>query len=263
MLPPLIKLFFTMNEFSLPKHPWVQCGKEIETLCRKALYDFQMLENQDSIAIALSGGKDSLTLLFMLAQIAGRGFPQAKLHAIHVFGDFSCGAEVSQNYLSAICGGLNIDLTVVQPPPGQEKKLDCYPCSRRRRKLIFEEAKRLGCKKIAFGHHRDDNIQTLLLNLCQKGEFAPMLPKIKMYRYGITIIRPLIYVCQKDIMQFAAHYEFLRARCNCPMGGQSQRKKTDDLLVQMEKIFPHVRSNLALAGLLYGSDKAAKEPKDF
>jgi len=249
-----------MNTFSVPKHPWALCGKKIETLCRKALFDYEMLENIDSLAIALSGGKDSLTLLFMLAHIMGKGFPKFKINAIHVEGDFSCGAEVNKNYLKTICDQLDVNLVFARSSLLQ-KNLECYPCSRERRKLIFNEAKALGCDTVAFGHHKDDNVQTLLLNLFQKGEFASMLPKIKMHKFEITIIRPLIYVEQKEIVQFAMHYNFLRTRCNCPIGALSQRKKIEDLLTYTERLFPHVRSNLALGSHLYGSDKAAKEPK--
>lgn len=244
----------------IPKHPWI-VGKKIETLCRKALYDFEMIEKDKSIAIALSGGKDSLTLLYMLSHIMGRGFAKIDLHAIHVGGSFSCGAEISSNFLKTICDQLNVNLVITQSNATQD--MDCYSCARERRKAIFKEAKKLGCETIAFGHHKDDNIQTLLLNLFQKGEFASMLAKIKMHKFGITIIRPLIYVEQKEIIKFAQHYDFLRARCNCPRGVHSYRKKVDDLINEIEKIFPHLKANLATSALLYGSDKAGKLPDGF
>ncbi len=244
---------------SIPKAPWKKNGREIESLCRKALFDFKMVEGD--IAVALSGGKDSLTLLFMLAHISGKGYPKFKIHAIHVEGEFSCGAGVNTNYLKEICRQLDVNLIICKSAIKLED-LECYSCSRERRKLIFNEAKKAGAATVAFGHHRDDNIQTLLLNLLQKGEFKGMLPKIKMYKFGITIIRPLIYIRENDIKTFASFYEFMRIRCNCPRSGSSNRKLVDNLLNYMEEIFPKARSNLALSSHLYGSHKAAIKPEN-
>src|SRR5690606_514602 len=149
--------------------PWTRLGKKIESATRKALYDFEM--TGQNIAIALSGGKDSLTMLFMLAAISGKGFPDFKLSAVHVTGEFSCGAGVDIPYLSAICSKLNIPLTVRQSIQTLES-LECYSCSRERRKLLFDAADELGAQTVAFGHHRDDNAQTILMNLLHKGEFC-------------------------------------------------------------------------------------------
>lgn len=244
---------------SIPKAPWEKNGRMIESLFRKALFDFKLIES-DSIAVALSGGKDSLTLLFMLAHISGRGFPKLKIHAIHVDGEFSCGAGININYLKDLCKELDVKLIICKSSIKLEN-LECYSCSRERRKLIFNEAKKIGISTVAFGHHRDDNVQTLLLNLLQKGEFKGMLPKIKMYKFGITIIRPLIYIKENDIKTFANFYEFSRIRCNCPKGSVSNRKVVDNLLNYMEEIFPKTRTNLAISAHLYGSDKAAINPE--
>lgn len=237
-------------------HSWSKTGKQIESLCRKALYDFKMLENVKSLALALSGGKDSLTLLHMLKKISGKGFPPFDLTAIHVEGDFSCGAEVNKNYLKKICDELEIKIifcTSILPLD----KLECYPCARERRKLLFSEAKKIGCDHIAFGHTKNDSIETLLLNLFQKAEFSSMLPKIKMHRYDISIIRPLIYVDEDDIILFAKQHDFLKNRCNCPKGAFSHRKKVEDIINYIQKSFPKIKSNLALSAFLYGSNKAA------
>src|SRR3990167_8030205 len=91
-------------------HPFSGTGKKIESKIRKALFDFSMLENIDTLAIALSGGKDSLTLLYMLNFIAGKGFKKIKLTAIHIDGEFSCGASVNRNFLKKICDDLKINI---------------------------------------------------------------------------------------------------------------------------------------------------------
>ncbi len=226
-------------------------------MTRKALYDFHMIEGVDCIAVALSGGKDSLALLMMLKAISGRGFPAFPLIAVHVAGEFSCGAGVNEGYLRRICDELGVPLYVEQSTQKLET-LECYSCSRERRKLLFDAAKREGATTIAFGHHRDDSVQTLLMNLLHKGEFAANLPKIHMFDYGITIIRPMIHVPENDIRTFAQQQGFMRITCQCPVGQVSLRRKTEDLVKTLEEIYPNARENLARAGLCYGSQKALK-----
>ena len=126
-----------------------------------------------------------------------------------------------------------------------------------RRKLLFNAAKECGVETIAFGHHRDDHAQTVLMNLLHKAEFAGNLPKIKMHEYGVTIVRPLIYIAEDSIREFARQHGFIRAMCRCPVGQNSMRKKMDKLLEELEALYPNARENIAKAGLLYGSNKAA------
>jgi len=242
----------------LARPPWKALGKELESCLRKAIFDFDLFDkNLDKIAVALSGGKDSLTLLFLLHSLRGRGFPLFEIPAIHVDGEFSCGSGVSGSFLQGICRELGVQLTFCQSTQKRET-LECYRCSRERRTLIFNAAKEAGTKIVAFGHHRDDSAQTLLLNLLHKAEFAANLPKVPMHDYGITIIRPLIYISEELIRSFAKEYGFARITCQCPVGQNSKRKTVDQLIKQIEEHFPHARGNLAKAGLLYGSDKAAK-----
>lgn len=246
-------------DLSLPlaRPPWNALGKELESSVRKAIYDFELLEEGvEKVAIALSGGKDSLGLLFLLHALRGRGFPAFELFAIHVDGEFSCGAGVSGTFLRNICQELGVTF-LTRTSHRKLEELECYSCSRERRKLLFEAAKEVGATTIAFGHHRDDSAQTLLLNLLHKGEFAANLPKVKMERYGVTIIRPLIYVGEASLKTFAEQYGFARISCQCPVGQNSKRKAAESLIRQMEIHFPHARNHLARAGLLYGSQKAA------
>lgn len=228
-----------------------------ESAVRKALLTYEMIPPDGKVAVALSGGKDSLTLLHLLHRLSGRGIPPLEITAIHIDGEFSCGAGVDQAYLKGVCDELEIPLIVRRSTITREE-LSCYPCSRMRRKLLFEAAKEVGASTIAFGHHRDDNAQTLLLNLLHKGEFAGNLPKLHMVHYAITLIRPLIYLAEREILNFARKEGYARVTCQCPVGAVSQRKKVEDLLSEIEEIFPNVRSNLSQASLNYGSDKARK-----
>ncbi len=245
-------------DLPLIQPPWKGVGKKIESSCRKAMYDYKMVEGVENLAIALSGGKDSLTLLYMLKAISGRGFPPFKLHAVHVSGAYTCGAGVNVQMLRRICEQLEVNF-VVKETHQKLEDLECYSCSRQRRSLLFTAAKEIGATTIAFGHHRDDNAQTILMNLLHKAEFAGNLPKLHMFDYGMTIIRPFIYVSEHDIRTFAQQNGILRITCQCPVGQNSMRRKVDTLLSEIEYLFPNARENIANAGLVYGSDKATKK----
>lgn len=240
------------------KPPWTKLGKRLESMCRKALFEFNLLEGVSRIGVALSGGKDSLALLFLLKAISGHGFPHFDLQAFHVTGEFSCGASVSESYLQGVCKEIGVPLHV-RASSQKRESLECYSCSRERRRLLFEMAKEQKIFTIAFGHHRDDSIQTLLMNLLHKAEFAANLPKVHMHDYGVTIIRPLIYVAEEEIREFAKLHGFQRIVCRCPVGQDSMRKKTGELLEEIERLFPNAKENLAQAGLVFGSQKAASK----
>jgi tRNA 2-thiocytidine biosynthesis protein TtcA len=249
-------------ELPIATLPWTDLGRKLESLCRKALHQFDLLEKDNKVLIALSGGKDSLTLLYLLKAISGRGFPDLDIRAVHVDGEFSCGASLGASFLLPICEQLQVPLTIRQSSK-QWDGLACYGCSRERRKLIFDVAKGIGFHLVAFGHHSDDNIETLLMNLLHKAEFAGNLPKVPMYKYGVTIIRPLIYATEEQIRAFAKTYRFNRISCRCPIGQVSNRSKTKELIRQIEEIFPNVRKNLAQASFQFGSTKALNKDKNF
>lgn len=250
-------MLYTLNQSKACKPPWTKLGKKLESSVRKALFDFNLAEDP-KIAIAMSGGKDSLSMLHLLKAISARGFAKFDLCMIHVSGTFSCGPSIQKNFLEKISQDLQVPLHIVHAEQDRSK-LECYSCSRQRRKLLFKKAHELGYKTIAFGHHADDNSQTLFLNLFHKGEFAGMLPKLSLEDFGITIIRPLIYIFEKDIINFAKHYGFSRIMCQCPIGQNSMRKQVDTIITSLEKKFPNVRTNLSQASLKYGSNKASKK----
>lgn len=248
-----------MNELKIDlpiaRAPFKGVARELESQCRKAIHQFEMIDEDTSIAVALSGGKDSLALLYLLSAINGYGVPKFNLIAINVAGEFTCGSGVNTQFLQAICKDLGVPFYIRESTQKLET-LECYRCSRERRRLLFEAAKEGGANTIAFGHHRDDNAQTLLMNLFHKGEFAGNLPKLYMHDYDITIIRPLILSSEEDLRAMALHYGYNRITCQCPVGQHSMRRKVDELINEIEVFFPHVRKNLSTASLLYGSDKA-------
>lgn len=246
----------TLNRLAQP--PWTGLGARLESLCRKALLEFSLLENAPKISVALSGGKDSLTLLYLLKAISGRGVPPFKLVAIHVAGNFSCGASLGEKFLKPLCDQIDVPLIICQSKETAEEDLQCYSCSRERRRLIFEAAKAADAPVIAFGHHRDDAVETMLMNLLHKAEFAGNLPKVPMHAYGVTLIRPLLFVTEEEIRSFAQMYGFHRIVCQCPVGQRSLRRKTKELLSDIQSIYPNARTNLFQAMLAFGSTKATQ-----
>lgn len=235
--------------------PWSKLGRRIESQIRKAMHEEALVEGCEKLGVALSGGKDSLAMLYHLHAISGRGFPPYKLYAFHVSGAFSCGAGVDSSYLKAICAQLDIPL-LIRDTEQTLDELECYSCSRKRRSLLFEMADEVGVDTVAFGHHRDDSIQTFLMNLLIKGEVEGNLPKVPLIKQGITIIRPLIYVTEADIRVFAEQQGFSRITCKCPVGINSARREVELLIQEMEQRFPNTRRNLAHAVRKYGSEKA-------
>lgn len=269
-LPLFEKTNNTSNLPIPPCPPWGKLAKHIESQVRAALHEFKLLtpelgaKNPPShsntpvkIAVALSGGKDSLCLLAMLRAISHRGFPPFKLIALHISGQVNCGAAISQAHCQNFCRSLQIPLYVHQPKE-RLQDLGCYKCSRIRRSLLFDLAKEHDTQLIAFGHHRDDNAQTFMMNLVHGAKPAGMLPKVPMQKYGISIIRPLIFVSEEDILKFASAYQLLRATCQCPVGAQSHRKKIHEHLLALEQIYPNARKNIAQASLQWGLDDALK-----
>lgn len=237
--------------------PICQKDKKIESLIRKALHAFEMLDQgEETLGIALSGGKDSLTLASMLAYISGKGFAKFKLHAFMVVGPFSCGPAVQVSQAQKLCRDLDIALTLIDS--GQNRLTNCYTCSRSRRSLIFRAAKKLAIEKVAFGHHMDDSIETLLMNMLHKAEFCANLPKIHMHKFNITILRPLIYISEKEIIAFAKRHGFLKILCQCPVGARSKRREMKDLIDTIQESYPNARQNLSLLAHKYGDIKAMK-----
>jgi tRNA 2-thiocytidine biosynthesis protein TtcA len=244
--------------FTIPRPPWPRLGRKLESMTRKAIFDFNLLSNVDHLGVALSGGKDSLTLLFLLHAIIGRGVPLSQITALHIHGKNSCGASLMRPLLEKICSELGIPL-IIKEIPTENEYSDCYSCSRERRKMLFSMALQEGISTIAFGHHRDDNAQTTLMNLFHKGEFAGMLPKIHMHAYKVTIIRPLIYIPEAHIASFALAYGFKRITCRCPLGQNSIRKKTSSLIEEIETLYPNASANISQAVLRSGNKKALKK----
>jgi len=217
---------------------------------RKALDDYQMIREGDTVAVGLSGGKDSMTLLYALKKLSAFYPEHFGLYAITVdlgFGnmDLSCMEEY--------CRNLNVPFHVESTQIARivhEMKQDenpCALCSKLRKGAFNQAALKLGCNKTAFGHHRDDVIETMMLSLCFEGRFHTFSPVTELERSGLTLIRPLLYVKEADIKGFVHKYNVPVLKNACPADGATNRQSVKNLLDQINKDLPGVRDRMFTA----------------
>jgi tRNA 2-thiocytidine biosynthesis protein TtcA len=210
----------------------------------KASVDYEMLSEGDKILVAVSGGKDSLTLLRLLHD-RRRFVPiQYDLLAVHVDMGYPCQHP---KILAAHFKELGVDYHIekIDILQGKSRKdISCFWCSWNRRKALFEVAARFGCTKVALGHHHDDIIETMLLNLFFHGEISAMAPRQELFDGKIVIIRPLAYVEEDMIVKFAKTAGFPHHKCACPNSITSKRTKMTEILKDLEKICPDVKKNI-------------------
>ncbi|MCF0202634.1 MAG: tRNA 2-thiocytidine(32) synthetase TtcA [Bacteroidaceae bacterium] len=219
----------------------------------KAMRDYALISDGDKILIGLSGGKDSLALVRLLAMRAKIRKPQFSLVAIHVrMKEIAYDSDTT--YLREFCERSGVELIVEETEiGGVEKsgqcdggmsKSPCFLCSWNRRKMLFTKAQELGCNKIALGHHRDDIVHTTLLNLFYQGQFSTMPVKLAMNKMPLTIIRPLCLIDEADLQQYAIDNSFRKQRKLCPHEHETNRTVMADLLRQLEMKNPEVRYNI-------------------
>jgi len=211
----------------------------------KAITDYNMLSEGDKILVAVSGGKDSLTMLRVL-QDRKRFVPiKYDLFAVHVDMGYPCHhPKILSEYFKSL--GIDYHIAKVDILKGGKtrKDISCFWCSWNRRKALFETAERFGCTKVALGHHHDDIIETMLLNLFFQGEISAMSPKQELFGGKIVIIRPLAYVEEEMIVKFAKTSDFPHHKCSCPNSLTSKRTKITEIISDMEKICPDVKKNI-------------------
>lgn len=210
----------------------------------KAIIDYNMLAEGDKIAVAVSGGKDSLTLLQVLHD--RRKFVPVKyeLLAVHIDLGYPCQhPKILAKHFEKL--GINYHIERVDILKGKTRKdISCFWCSWNRRKALFKVAHRFGCAKVALGHHKDDIVETVLLNLFFQGEISAMSPKQELFKGKIVIIRPLAYVDEDLIRRFAKEAAFLHEKCACPNSITSNRTKITGIIKDLEKVCPEIRTNI-------------------
>jgi tRNA(Ile)-lysidine synthase TilS/MesJ len=214
---------------------------------RKAVDGYNMIEDGDKIAIGVSGGKDSLALLYALKGLQ-RFYPKKfELEAITVSLGFD---NFDLSGVKSLCEELDINYTVVETDIGEiifeerKEKNPCSLCAKMRKGALNEEAEKLGCNKIALGHHKEDIVETMMLSLFYEGRFYSFAPVTYLDRMKLYSIRPLMFVPEKDIISFKNKYELPVVKSPCPADENTKREYMKNLLKQLNKENPGVTDRM-------------------
>jgi tRNA 2-thiocytidine biosynthesis protein TtcA len=206
----------------------------VQKLCAKALIEGNLIDEGDRILIAVSGGKDSTVLAWALAMLRRAVKKNYTLAALHISSDFcSC---CKKSILEQQLAGWDIPFTDLPVPvigrlkPG--RKMNCYWCSTQRRTELLRYAVERRFNKIALGHHLDDIIETFFMNLSARGELSAMPMLLQYRKYPVSLIRPLGYVEEQQVIACAAEQGILRAACTCPYGVNSARRLMRERIAQ-------------------------------
>ena len=236
----------------------------------KACADYGLIADGDHILVGLSGGKDSLALVELLGRRAQIYVPRFRVTALHVrVKERDYRTDLS--YLEQFCTEAKVPLIVrdveigensYSPQDGLTAKRSfsasglsgeaahanpCFLCSWYRRKTLFNVAQELGCNKIAFGHHRDDMIETMLMNLLFQGTFATMPPLLPLEKMPLSIIRPLCLIDEADLIRYATLRGYERQPKLCPFEHVSSRAKVKELLAEMRTLNPEANDSMSAA----------------
>ena len=220
--------------------------RKVEQKVMKAIGGYGMIDDGDRVLIGLSGGKDSLALVDLLGRRMRIHRPRFEISVVHVVTS-NIPYSYDLDYLREHVGQYGIPLLVRETsfdPSTDRRKSPCFLCSWNRRKVLFETAKETGCRKIALGHHQDDILQTLLMNMTFQGAFGTMPPCLKMDKFDMTLIRPMCLVEEKELIRIAGWKGYRQPLKNCPYESSSSRPDMKEVLAQLERINPYARYNL-------------------
>ncbi len=221
--------------------------KSLNRAVGQALHRYDMIADGDRILVGLSGGRDSLSLMFLLSERRRRIPIDYELQAVYVDPGFDKGFGPE---LQAFGRDRGWTVRVEKTDYGLLAHSDvnrenpCFLCSRLRRKRIFEIAGETGCNKVALGHNKDDLIETLFLNICYAGEIGTMLPAQPFFGGKFTLIRPLAHADQDHIRRFARDQGFPDFINPCPTSGVSKRREIRSLLEQLYRSNRKVKGNI-------------------
>ncbi|MBD8001071.1 MULTISPECIES: tRNA 2-thiocytidine biosynthesis TtcA family protein [Bacteroidaceae] len=220
--------------------------RRIEQRFAKGVVKYGLIEEGDKILVGLSGGKDSLALLELLARRSKIYKPRFSVVAAHVVME-NIAYESDTDYLRNYADELGVPFLTYRTsfdPSTDTRKSPCFLCSWNRRKALFTIAHEQQCNKIALGHHMDDILETLLMNLTFQGAFSTMPPRLEMRKFDMTIIRPMCLVHEADLVELAALRGYRKQIKNCPYEKDSHRSSMKDVLRRLEEMNPEARYSL-------------------
>lgn len=221
--------------------------KEIRSLTGKAIHRYDMIQNGDRIMVGVSGGKDSLTLLHLLNERRKRVPIDYELIPTHIDLGFSSGrAEILKGFFEKQGLPYRIEFTNIGKKANspENRENPCFLCSWERRKQLFYLAHQLECNKIALGHHKDDIIETLLLNIFYSAEISTMLPFQPLFKGKITLIRPLALLEEKKIERFAKEIGLPFGPSGCPSVGKTKRGEVKKMIETLERKNHRIKGNI-------------------
>lgn len=221
--------------------------QQLYSYTRKAIADYGLIEDGDKIAIGISGGKDSLTLLYALAGLQ-RFYPKHfELIAVTV----DLGYEsFDTSAIADLCNTLDVPYHVIHTEIAKiifEERKESSPCSlcaKMRKGALNQAIKELGCNKVAYAHHMDDVIETAFLSMIFEGRFYSFPPKTYLDDTDITVIRPMIYVSESEVKGFQNKYTLPIVQNPCPVDGNTKREYVKNLIRQMNLDHPGVKPRL-------------------
>lgn len=224
--------------------------QKLYSYVRRAVDDYNMIDEGDRIAIGISGGKDSLALLYALEGL--RHFYPKKFDIVAVTVDLGFD-NMNLDGIKALCEKLNVEYHIVKTDIAQiifeerKEKNPCSLCAKMRKGALNEAMKNLGISKIAYAHHRDDVVETMLLSLMYEGRFHCFAPVTYLDRMDVTVIRPLIYVHEADVIGFVKRYDVPVVKSPCPADGNTKREYAHNLLKEMIRDNPGVKNRMFTA----------------
>lgn len=225
---------------------WRQFNKPLFAKMRRASRDYGLIEKDDHICVALSGGKDSTLLLYGLRMLQRTLPTPFALSAMSV--DMGWGADYSA--LAALCERLEVPFTLLPSDIGpivfeeRQEKNPCSLCAKMRRGAVNGWAAEHGCNKVALGHHLDDVIETLLMSLFYEGRLHTFAPRAYLSRADVTVIRPLVFVQETDIRRMVRQLDLPIMHNPCPADGHTVRSDEKALIASLSEHNPGIRERM-------------------
>ena len=233
----------TMRELTAEERERRRLEKRLTSRFNKACAEYGLIEDGDKILIGLSGGKDSLALVEMLGRRQKIYVPRFSVAAVHVTIE-EIGYQSDTEYLREFCEEHGVEFKVKKTNISQgeegsrKQKNTCFLCSWYRRKALFDVAKELGCNKIALGHHKDDMVETMIMNLVFQGAFATIPPLLRMDKFEMKMIRPLCLINEAEIKRYSELRGYKQVPKLCPFEKESSRADVKQLIRKLKDMNP-------------------------